>query len=230
MITAHARTRLSAMTWPELSHASTVLVPLGSTEQHGPHLPMSTDTLVAQAVANTAQRLAGVPHLVVAPPFPYGASGEHQDFPGTVSIGHEALSHCLIEMVRSLATWSQRIIFINGHGGNLPTLRRVVDQMTVEGHQVASVLCSDPEMTDHHAGVEETSLMLHIAPELVRINLSTPGNTSDLESLMPQLRTGQLRVVAPNGILGNPLAANPERGRVLLERMSRRVLEVLSRE
>ena len=94
--------RLSSARWPEIdarASASTLVVPLGSTEQHGPHLPLSTDTDVAVALA---VRLANVrSHMIVAPALPYGSSGEHAGFAGTLSIGQEALELVVIELVRS---------------------------------------------------------------------------------------------------------------------------------
>ncbi|UUT34867.1 creatininase family protein [Microbacterium elymi] len=85
------------------------------------------DTLIAAAVcARAAARCA--PEVRVAPALAYGASGEHQDFPGTISIGTEALAHALIELGRSARTWAARLVFVNGHGGNLDAVRAAVAQ------------------------------------------------------------------------------------------------------
>ena len=137
---------LGTVAWVDVPEGSTVLVPLGSTEQHGPHLPFDTDTAIANSAAHASARALGhaAPghvDVVVAPAIAYGASGEHQSFPGTVSIGHEALHLLLIELVRSLSTWAGRIILINGHGGNVATVSAVVAQMVAEGHDVAWVAC-----------------------------------------------------------------------------------------
>jgi creatinine amidohydrolase len=137
-------TALDALTWPEVPAAPTVLLPIGSTEQHGPHLPFDTDTRIARAVAAAVgdrMRESGRP-VVVAPPLGYGASGEHQSFAGTISIGHEALRFVLIELVRSLSTWAARIVVVNGHGGNVPTLASAVPQLRSEGHRVAWLPCA----------------------------------------------------------------------------------------
>ena len=102
-----------------------MIIPVGSTEQHGPHLPLDTDTRIATAVArHVAARLAGGSgdsqlQWVVAPAIAYGASGEHQSFPGTISIGTDALSSLLLEYGRSATCWAQRLVFVNGHGGNI---------------------------------------------------------------------------------------------------------------
>jgi creatinine amidohydrolase len=90
---------------PELVDRPTVLVPVGAVEQHGPHLPLDTDACVAAAVA---ARAAAATNLLVAPPVAYGASGEHEGFPGTVSIGHAALRLLLVELGRSAGRWAGR--------------------------------------------------------------------------------------------------------------------------
>ncbi len=117
---------LGTATSSQLSGTSpSILVPLGSTEQHGPHLPLDTDTRIATAVARGAGQSAG-PRLeqdwLVAPAIAYGASGEHQSFAGTISIGTEALTMLLVEYGRSAACWAQRLVFVNGHGGNVGAL------------------------------------------------------------------------------------------------------------
>jgi len=132
---------LESRSWNEVPERPLVLIPLGSTEQHGPHLPFSTDTFIAEQVAiAVAERLSSGNSgpVVVAPPLAYGASGEHQTFPGTVSIGQEALAVVLVEMIRSVSTWGRRIVLVNGHGGNVATVKQVVDQMRYERHEVMS--------------------------------------------------------------------------------------------
>src|SRR4051794_27413330 len=108
---------LGEATSAETAGAWLVLVPVGSTEQHGPHLPLDTDTVIATAVAHGVA--AELPGTWVAPPISYGSSGEHQSFPGTASIGTEALTHVLVELARSMRTWASRVVFVNAHGGNV---------------------------------------------------------------------------------------------------------------
>lgn len=202
-----------------------VLVPVGSTEQHGPHLPMSTDTIIAEAVTARVAELvsaplaadpAGAPRVWVAPPIHYGASGEHQHFPGTMSLGHEALAHLLVELVRSLSTWAGRIVFVNAHGGNVLALRRAVAQLVHEGHDVAWVPCATEEV-DAHAGRTETSLLLHLTPELVRPDRAEAGNTTPLADLLPDLVAGGVRAVSANGVLGDPTGASADEGARVLD-------------
>src|SRR5712671_2477486 len=96
-------TLLADLTWPEAARLAAegalLAVPVGATEQHGPHLPLSTDTDLA--VALCARLAAARPGVLAAPPVAYGASGEHQDFPGTLSIGSEAVELLLVELCRS---------------------------------------------------------------------------------------------------------------------------------
>ncbi|UFS58309.1 mycofactocin biosynthesis peptidyl-dipeptidase MftE [Subtercola endophyticus] len=255
----------------------TVLVPTGSTEQHGPHLPFATDTVIAAAVASAvAERLntsadaegaagssasvsgasasgasasgasasgaaasgawaPGASHFVVAPALPYGASGEHQPFAGTVSIGHDALKVVLVELVRSLSTWAGRIVFVNGHGGNVPSLMEAVMAMIGEQHSVSWVTCSAPlaqspidPATDSHAGRIETSLLLHLAPSTVDMALAVPGNTDTLGTLLPIMRTGGVAAVSPNGVLGDPTNATAAEGAQFFEAIVSSVTDLIA--
>ena len=117
-------TRLGDRTWPTVG-GGVLLVPLGSTEQHGPHLPLRTDTMIAEAVAlELGERLRATgTDATVAPALPYGASGEHEGFAGTLSIGTRALAQVLVELGRSAGLWCERVAFVNAHGGNVDALR-----------------------------------------------------------------------------------------------------------
>jgi mycofactocin system creatininase family protein len=205
---------LSEATWTDLPERPLVLIPLGSTEQHGPHLPLGTDTLIATAVAH---KLASRGNSHVAPAVAIGASGEHQDFPGVLSIGTDALRLLLIELVRSLSLWAGRIVFVNGHGGNLEAVTSAVGQLTEEGHDVSWVPCS--VAGDGHAGHTETSLLLHLAPWLVRPSRVEAGNTRPVTELLPALRARGVRAVSPNGVLGDPTHATAAAGAGLFQQM-----------
>jgi mycofactocin system creatininase family protein len=208
--------RLGERTWTELDATSprTVLVPVGSLEQHGPHLSLDTDTRIAAAVARRAAD--GDPALLLAPPLAYGASGEHQGFPGTLSIGHEALRSVLVELGRSAATWASRLVFVNGHGGNVPTVPEAVAQLRYEGREVAWFGCVVPS-GDAHAGRAETSILLALDPDMVRADAAEPGNAAPLRELLPALLRGGVAAVSPNGVLGDPAGASAEEGGDLLE-------------
>lgn len=204
---------LGAARWPELDAGRhiTLLVPVGSVEQHGPHLPLSTDTRIAEAVAG----LAAGPATLVAPSIDYGASGEHETFPGTVSIGHQALQAVLVELGRSACRWAARVAFVNGHGGNVGSLSEAVRLLRAEGRDAAWHACELPG-TDLHAGRTETALLLAVAAEEVRMDAARPGNTGSLAELLPAMRAGSVRAVSPSGVLGDPTGATAEEGRSLL--------------
>ncbi|MEP7090491.1 MAG: mycofactocin biosynthesis peptidyl-dipeptidase MftE [Nocardioidaceae bacterium] len=207
--------------WPKVvSHEALLLVPVGSVEQHGPHLPLSTDAMIANAVTRAAaERLdRGGTTVLVAPTVNYGASGEHEGFPGTVSIGHEALLLLLTELGRSAARWARGVIFVNGHGGNTATLTKVVELLRYEGRPVAWTSTALPD-ADAHAGDTETSLLRHLAPWAVRVDLMSAGTTEPVTDLMPRLRAEGVRAVSASGVLGDPTASSPEKGGVLFERL-----------
>jgi len=212
--------QLAALSWAELPERPMVLIPLGSVEQHGPHLPLDTDSAIASAVAQgTATRLRRrLPHadVLVAPPIVYAASGEHQSFPGTMSIGTESLRSVLVELVRSVALWSGRIVFVNAHGGNHGCLSGAVRQLIEEeDRDVAWVPC-EPENGDAHAGHTETSLMLHLAPERVDMARAKEGNTAPIRALLPSIVAGGIAAVSPSGVLGDPTTATASEGARLL--------------
>jgi creatinine amidohydrolase len=209
---------LTGAVWPTIRADALVLVPIGSTEQHGPHLPLSTDTVIAQAVAERAAGVLSPVPALVAPAIAYGASGEHADFPGTISIGHEALHVVITETARSLALWAGRLVYINGHGGNVATLDAAVSRLRAEGHDVAWVGCEAPG-GDAHAGFTETSVMLYLAPELVWPSDGVTGETRPLAELMPDLVSRGVRAVSPSGVLGDPAGASAEKGREILGAM-----------
>ncbi len=207
--------KLADATSPDTAGAGLVLVPLGSIEQHGPHLPLDTDTTIAIAVADAvARELAGA---WVAPALSYGSSGEHQSFAGTASVGSEALTHVVVELVRSLRTWAERVVIVNAHGGNVAALRA--------SDEIEWVPCATEEV-DLHAGFTETSLMLHLRPESVRLDLAEAGNTQPLREILPAMMSGGISAVSPNGVLGDPAGASAAEGERVLKAM---VADVLGR-
>jgi creatinine amidohydrolase len=218
-MTTGAAAALASATWPELTvlRRRLLLVPLGSTEQHGPHLPLDTDTRIAVAVAEGAARLR--PRALVAPAVAYGSSGEHAGFPGTLSIGQAAVEHVVVELVRSADRFGG-VVLVSGHGGNAEPLARAVDRLAGERRRVLSW----PARVfggDAHAGRTETSLLLAIAPETVRLDRAEPGNPAPLDQLLPALRSDGVRAVSPNGVLGDPTDASEQEGRTMLETMIR---------
>jgi mycofactocin precursor peptide peptidase len=221
-----SRVELGNATSIELStRLASLLVPVGSTEQHGPHLPLDTDTRIATAVARGAQAGLGaglgarLEHdWLVAPAIAYGASGEHQDFAGTVSIGTEALTLLLLEYGRSVACWASRLVFVNGHGGNVDALTRAVSRLRAEGRDVGWCSCTAVG-GDAHAGHTETSVLLHISPDDVLTDRWLAGNDAPLPELLPSMRSGGVAAVSAVGVLGDPTTATAVEGERIFDEM-----------
>jgi creatinine amidohydrolase len=218
-------TSLAAAVWPDLDGTALLVVPLGSLEQHGHHLPLGTDTAVAGAVAAAA--LDRLPGALLAPALAYGASGEHEGFPGTVSIGTEALTALLTEYGRSACRWTRRLLLVNGHGGNLDALRAAGELLRAEGRDVAWFPCAVPG-ADPHAGRTETSLMLHVEPREVRGERAVAGTTAPLAELLPRLRADGVRAVSPTGVLGDPAGASAEEGAAQLAALADRLVAAVA--
>ena len=203
---------LADLTWPQAGQlaGAVLVVPIGSTEQHGPHLPLSTDTDVAQALA---RGVAERPDVVLAPALPYGASGEHAGFAGTLSIGQAALELVVVELVRSATDTFRRVLLLSGHGGNAAALNRAVALLRAEQRDVRA--WSPRWRGDAHAGRTETAVQLALSPQ--RVQAQRPaGATGPLAELLPELRRSGVRAVSPNGVLGDPAGADAGQGRALL--------------
>ena len=208
---------LGERTWPEVAGRDdlVLVVPTGSTEQHGPHLPLDTDTRIAVALADA---LAGTDaRLVVSPPIAVGASGEHAGFAGTLSIGTEVMRSVVVELVRS-ADHFAGVVIVHAHGGNRAALDAATEQLATEGRRVLVVRAGVPG-GDAHAGRTETSLLLHLAPEVVRLDRAAPGEGRPWSELDDAIREGGVIAVSPNGVIGDPTGASAEEGAVAFAAM-----------
>jgi creatinine amidohydrolase len=207
---------LAGATWTDLEaavHRPLLVLPLGSLEQHGPHLPLDTDTRIAVAVA---EGLADArPDVALAPAVGFGASGEHAAFPGTLVVGHPVLSELLVELVRSARGAFGGVVVVNAHGGNAEALSQVRARTEFEGDEVL-VWQAAPDGGDAHAGRTETSLMLAIDASAVRLDRAQPGCTEPLARVLPRLRAEGVRPVSSNGVLGDPTGATADEGRAIL--------------
>src|SRR5580658_6702946 len=219
---------LSEAHWPEVERGPRrlLVVPVGSLEQHGPHLPLDTDTRIAVAVARRA--CAGRTGVALAPPLPVGASGEHAAFPGTLSIGAEALATCLIELGRHASLYWPALLLVNGHGGNASAVQAAVGRLRYEGRVCVAWHAGLPG-DDAHAGRSETSVMLALDPGAVRPEAAERGDVRPVAEIMPMLRERGVRAVSANGVLGDPAGACAEEGERLLARLAAGLNDAMDR-
>jgi creatinine amidohydrolase len=216
---------LADLAWPDVGRraatGAVLAVPLGSTEQHGPHLPLSTDTDIA--VALCLRLAAARDDVLVAPPVAYGSSGEHAGFPGTLSIGQRALELLLLELGRSACDTFAHVLFVNAHGGNAEPVKRAVSRLQAESRDVHGHM---PRWDgDPHAGRAETSMLLTLAPGRVHMDRAVPGNTRPLADILPVLRSNGVRAASDSGILGDPVGAVAHEGAELLDALATALID-----
>jgi creatinine amidohydrolase len=227
---------LDLRAWPSVPTGCLLAVPVGSCEQHGPHLPLGTDTRIAEALASAAATRRT--WVLCAPPITVGASGEHRGFPGTLSIGTRAMTDLAVELARSALPGppAQRgpaatdgfsgVLFVNAHGGNVEALSTAQARLQAEGRRVV-VWHARVEGGDPHAGHTETSLMLHLHREQVRMESAEAGSTARFSEIAEVLRTDGLSAVTPNGVLGDPRRATAGEGARLFDLLLRSLLATL---
>jgi len=193
-------TLLARMTWPEAKAAFTedrvVVVPIGSVEQHGPHLPVGTDYLVADVLG---KMIAGrCPKCLVTPTIPVGYADYHTDFVGSLSVSLSTLEAYVAEYVSYLVKYgAKRILFVNSHGGNMPALAHLSYRLRREGVLAATILWWDilgvlaPETSPAgHGDWIETSMALACDPGAVKMDkaklpVAKPTNVQALEIKTP---------------------------------------------
>ena len=216
------------MSDPELKGARKAIVPVGSMEQHGPHLPVSTDALIAEHVAKKVAPLVGA---VVLPAIVYGVSFEHRPL-FNVSVRKGTLTATVSDVCASLAASGfTQIIILNGHHGNISALKNVVQDLRGKIPKSASVHVMHywRAMKDElgHAGDAETSLVLAIAPELVAMNRAVPGAKKPPKSASIS-RPGSFIRMTGNGVWGDPRAASAEKGNLLLKEITKNLVKTIS--
>jgi creatinine amidohydrolase len=229
--------------WPQIPEIaeSVAVVPLGSLEQHGPHLPLLTDTLILEAIVDqAAAQLEDV--AVFLPALWAGASDHHRGFPGTVSLSHETYRRVLVDLLESLiGSGFRRIVLLNAHGGNSLPGKAAVYEVQMR-HRVERVLglvfatwfelaapqiAAVPELAqDHvtHACELETSLILHLRPELVDLAAARGTEVSFASSFYSPDSSGPNRIavvrpfdhVSIDGAYGHPERATRQKGEALI--------------
>ena len=211
---------LQEMSWPQIEAAQresrTVILPVGATEEHGPHLPTITDTVQALEVARVVAKERGI---FLAPPIHYGVCRSTRAFPGTITVGHDALRGYVRDILISFAdSGFSRVMILTGHaGGQHMAALEEAGQMAVEERDFRVSLVSLFDLIDFstvetphdgHAGEVETSLMMVIRPDLVK------GRPEENFPKRPRFMIMKdVRHLMGNGIMGNPRPASPEKGR-----------------
>ena len=227
-------------TWKEVDtldrDRTLILIPTGAIEQHGPHLPLDTDifnaTAISEAVANNF--LHTEKRVLVAPPIWWGTSPHHLGFPGTISLRNETMSNILVEVISSLLPHGfYRYLLVNGHGGNAGILTATVSRISHDlGISVPALsywtmiketlveIGESPIGGMGHGCEMETSLMLHLRPELVRMDLAEKEMPNELTNWSCiDFRAGgpvgiplDFRRDSKNGVMGDPTLANTAKG------------------
>jgi creatinine amidohydrolase/Fe(II)-dependent formamide hydrolase-like protein len=239
---------LGELSWPEaggrLKEVDVVLFPVGSLEQHGPHLPLDTDAFDAAYLAEQVASRCSEPRPLVLPLLPFGVSYHHDDFPGTFSISNDTLSRLAYEIGMNAArNGFRKLVVINGHGGNTPALKYAAQMINRDAHIFTcvdtgetsdvdlSALCETPN--DVHAGEIETSTSLATRPELVRLEKAKnfiPRFSSrylDFSSRRSVDWYARTSKISPTGVLGDPSKASREKGEKIWEIMIRNLLELV---
>jgi creatinine amidohydrolase len=233
--------RLAELTSPEVaeilaSGIDSVILPIGSTEQHGAHLPLSTDSLHTVAVLErVAERLPAL----IAPLIPVGRADHHMAFPGTITVRHETLHATIRDWSDSFFQHGFRNVLVySGHGGNAVPLARIIDDLTREDPERRIIGCTDWNVYDGtlfpvaealgvgkldagwHAGELETSMILALDAHLVMMDRARPGFIGELAPLRDKLMREGVRAIAPTGVLGDPRPASRAHGKRYLDALT----------
>lgn len=227
-------------TWREmeirLKEVDTAILPCGSIEQHGPHLPLDVDYYDSMYLARTVAEACSNPKPFVLPAIPYGVAYHHEDFKGTISISNNSLANLIYDIGMSLVrNGIQKLIILNAHGDNAPTLLNAAQMINRDSGIfvcVESGETSDTDLVelvetpnDIHAGEIETSTTLALRPEAVRMEEAVDetmdfGNTYfDFTSERGVPWYVRTKIISKSGIMGNPMKASAQKGKKLWEIM-----------
>ena len=230
---------LAHSTWTDADAAGTdlALLPVGATEQHGPHAPLSTDTLNAVAVAEAATD-AFEDEVVVAPAIPVGVSEEHREFAGTLWVSPETFRAYVRETVASLAYHGfDRVVVVNGHGGNVDALAEVTATITRHDDAFAVPFTWFEATGEHaaemgHGGPLETALLRHAHPGLVREDRIEEARTGASDRWGEWVSGVNMAYdsaeFADNGVVGDPADGDAERGAELLDLATDALVDLLA--
>ncbi|WP_061960480.1 creatininase family protein [Demequina flava] len=218
-----------------VEHHRAAIIPIGAIEQHGPHLPMNVDTEIDAALTDCVSAITGIP---VVPPVSIGVSGSHGDFPGTLTLRPETLIAVMHDLTDSLyASGVRQFIFISGHIWNNGALDVSIEKLRTRYDDVRArsigyvTMYPGPEVDGRvqfgrglmHANFFETSVMLHLRPDLVRMDKAI--SHADVDSFWDY----RMDQVSESGVWGNEVeAANAEHGRAEFDRCVERTSRALA--
>jgi creatinine amidohydrolase/Fe(II)-dependent formamide hydrolase-like protein len=239
---------LGELTWPRakerLLEVDLAILPVGSIEQHGPHLPLDTDAFDANYLAYQVANLCSDPKPLVLPLIPYGISYHHEDFSGTISVSPDTLSRLVYEVGLSCAkNGIRKLVIINGHGGNVPALQFASQMINRETHIFTCVESGETSDTDIHALIEtpndahagelETSTSLASRPGLVKLDKArkfVPRFSSRYLNFSTKRSVewyGRTAKISQSGVLGDPTKASSEKGKRILDMMIAHLVEFI---
>ncbi len=237
---------LGELSWPEakayLQKVDIALLPVGATEQHGPHLPLDTDAFDADLLARKVAEACSDPKPLVLPLISYGVSYHHEDFSGTISISPDSLSQLVYEVGMCVARQGiTKLVIINGHGGNIPALHFAAQKINRDSHIFTCVETgetSEKDMSsiietpnDVHSGETETSTALAARPHLVRMDKArrfVPKFSIKYLNFSSKRRVdwyARVSKISSTGVLGDPTKATRQKGEQIWEVMVKHLVE-----
>ena len=245
--------RMAEMTWPDIKSAieqgyTTVVVAVGSTEQHGPHLPTMTDTRIGDELAHRVAMKLG--HTLQAITITVGCSKHHLSFPGTISLRDETLRMIILDYIDSLIRGGfNRIVFLPLHGGNFPIVQATLKEAQIAhpGIEIIGVTnltglldCLSAGSAEFgitakesgaHAGESETSMMMALERNLVVKERFAPGYVGPMgEKEFKIFREQGTQALAKNGVLGDPRKASADKGEIYLDRLTEFLIQEIKKQ
>jgi len=244
--------QISEMSWVDIQKAldrgfTTVVFAVGANEQHGPHLPTSTDSLIGEVLANKVAGKLG--NALQAPSINVGCSEPHMAFPGTISLKPETLKNLIHDFCVSLAKHGfKNIIILASHGGNFDAVREVVDELNQSLEGVNVVAYTDlkgllrflaefslkhgipPNESGAHAGESETSMVLAIRKDLVDMEHAEEGFVGSFEDKIDLMRSQGIKALSKNGVIGDPRKGEVGKGEEYLELWAEKMVDFIRKQ
>lgn len=241
--------RLSSLTTAEAGNAgsrkSVAILPTGATEQHGPHLPLGTDAMIAKAVAEKVA--TSMERVVVTDPISYGCSWHHTRFPGTITLRTKTFIALVVDVGQSLSSAGFVPVILNGHGGNRAPLQVALTELAEAGVRAYAFtyfdllagrlgdIIPDSDTSTGHAGALETSLIMYLWPQAVKEAMIPSGGTPStwpdphMFAQEPVSVARPFDEINPAGVIGSPSTASVEKGERIFALASSRCQEVVAR-